>query len=122
MIKKSLISESESQKSHQAALTNDKLQTIKEAEAKLENAHLDIIKNHFKIQEARDQLELKQLLDKESDDEAEAMRLQVDQQLLLDSSQIVGFSELVASQLGKRRHDSTSKKLSCQMCHMKFEH
>jgi hypothetical protein len=43
MIKKSLISESECQKSHHDALTHDKLQTIEEVEAKLENAHLDII-------------------------------------------------------------------------------
>jgi hypothetical protein len=59
MIKKSLISESECQKSSHAALPHDTLQTIKEVEANLEKAHLDIIKNHFKIQEARDQLELK---------------------------------------------------------------
>jgi hypothetical protein len=102
MIKKSLISESECQKSYYATITNEKLQTIEETEAKLENTHLDIIKKHFQIQEARDQLELKKLHDEESDEEAEAMRLQVDQQLLLDSSQVVGFSELVVSQLGKR--------------------
>jgi hypothetical protein len=59
MIKKSLISESECQKIHHAAIPHDKFQTIKEAEVNLEKAHLDIIKNHFKIQEARDQLELK---------------------------------------------------------------
>jgi hypothetical protein len=59
MIKKSLISESECQKSHHAVFAHDTLQTIGEAEVKLEGAHLDIIKKHFQMQEAREQLELK---------------------------------------------------------------